>query len=99
MSNFHIEYSHLAGIQLNELISDTSKRAVAKAVVKCLGYMKVNIRHPSLHTHKYDEMIGPKGEEVFESYAQNKTPGAYRVFWYYGPSKGIITIIAITPHP
>ena len=31
--------------------------------------------------------------------AKNKTPGAYRVFWCYGPNTGEITIIAITPHP
>lgn len=60
--------------------------------------MKVNLKHPSLNTHKYD-LEGPKGEEVFGSYAQNNTPGAYRIFWYYGPEKKEITIIAITPHP
>lgn len=31
--------------------------------------------------------------------AQNKTPGADRIFWCYGPEKGEMTIIAITPHP
>lgn len=38
-------------------------------------------------------------EDVFESYAQNNTPGAYRIFWHYGPKKKMITILAITPHP
>lgn len=47
--------------------------------------METNLRHPSLNTHKYDTLNGPNGEDVFESYAQNKTPGAYRVFWHYGP--------------
>ena len=49
---------------------------------------------------------GRRGEEVFEAYAQNKTPGAYRVFFIYGPHEGegkkrvaIITIVAVTPHP
>lgn len=41
----------------------------------------------------------PNGEEVFESYAQNNTPGAYRIFWYYGPKRKMITILAITSHP
>ena len=61
--------------------------------------MKINLRHPSLNTHKYNEMVGPNGEDVFESYAQNNTPGAYRVFWHYGPGKGTITILEICPHP
>jgi len=39
------------------------------------------------------------GEKVFTAYAQNRTPGAYRVFWAYGPDQETITIIAITPHP
>ena len=38
-------------------------------------------------------------QPVFEACAQNQTPGAFRVFWCYGPRKGDISIIAITPHP
>ncbi len=68
-------------------------------VRKTLGYMETNLRHPSLNTHKYSDLAGTNGEEVFESYVENKTPGAYRVFWHYGVGQGIITIIAITPHP
>jgi hypothetical protein len=61
--------------------------------------MHSNLRHPSLHTHKYDDMTGPSGEDIFESYAQNNTPGAYRIFWFYGPGKGVITVVAIAPRP
>ena len=39
------------------------------------------------------------GIKVFEAYAENKTPQAYRVFWHYGHKKSEITIIAITSHP
>jgi hypothetical protein len=52
-----------------------------------------------LKTHKLDDMESPLGGDVFESYAQNKTPGAYRIFWTYGPIKEEITILAITSHP
>ena len=62
-------------------------------------FTETNLRHPSLHTHKYNAIEGPCGEEVFESYAQNKTPGAYRLFWHYGPGKKTITILEICPHP
>jgi hypothetical protein len=37
--------------------------------------------------------------EVFEAYAENKTPAAWRIFWYYGPDRKQITILTITPHP
>ena len=61
--------------------------------------MKTNLRHPSLNTHEYYSLKGPRGEKVFETYAQQKTAGAYRIFWYYGPGKGAISIVAILPHP
>ncbi|ADO68930.1 conserved uncharacterized protein [Stigmatella aurantiaca DW4/3-1] len=68
-------------------------------MLKTLGLMETNLRHPGLKTHKYDSLEGANGEEIFEAYAQNNTPGAYRVFWHDGPGKGEVTIIAITPHP
>src|ERR1700722_4349299 len=98
-SEFSLRYTENAEDDLNSLINDKSKKSVLKAVGKSLKLMSSNIKHPSLNTHKYDEMKGPNGEEVFESYAQNNTPGAYRIFWHYGPEKKMITILAITPHP
>lgn len=72
-----------------------------KQVVKALKLLSENPRHPGLKTHQFHSLPHPfkKGEKVFEAYAQNKTPGAYRIFWCYGPGKGEITCIAITPHP
>lgn len=61
--------------------------------------MKINMRHPSLKTHKFDEMKSPFGGDVFESYAQNKTPGAYLIFLAYGPGKNVMTIFSIISHP
>ena len=60
--------------------------------------METNLKHPSLNTHKFDGMSCLLGD-VFETYAQNNTPGAYRIFWVYGPSRGQIYILDITPHP
>ncbi len=71
----------------------------SKAVCKALAYLEQNPKHPSLNTHKFNARKGPGGEDVFEAYAENNTPGAYRIFWHYGPDKREITIIAITPHP
>ena len=61
--------------------------------------METNLRHPGLNTHRYDSLTGANGEDVFEAYAENDTSAAYRIFWHYGPDKGQLTIIAITPHP
>jgi hypothetical protein len=96
---FKLKFTPEADKHLSELENSPSKKAAYKAVSKCLGYMETNLRHNSLQTHEFTSMKGPNGEKVFESYAQHKTPGAYRIFWYYGPVKGELTIAAILPHP
>jgi hypothetical protein len=84
---------------MDELEKSKDKRAISKSVNKILGFMELHLRHLSLHTHKYDAMQGPNGEDVFESYAQNKTPGAHRIFWHYDPGKRKLTILEVCPHP
>jgi len=79
----------------------SKQEGLFKQVRKTIQYLGENPRHPSLNTHEFDSIPNPYNteEKVFEAYAQNKTPGAYRVFWCYGPDKKEITIVAITPHP
>jgi hypothetical protein len=79
----------------------SKQEGLFKQVAKAVQLLGSDPRHSGLNTHEYDSLehpFDPKGK-VFEAYAQQKTPGAYRVFWCYGPKKGEITIIAITPHP
>jgi hypothetical protein len=79
----------------------SKQEGLFKQVAKCVRHLAVDPRHKSLHTHEYASLPHPfdPGGKVFEAYAQNNTPDAYRVFWCYGPEKGEITILAITPHP
>lgn len=72
-----------------------------KQVCKCVELLAANPRHPGLHTHEFHSLPHPydQQQKVFEAYAQNRTPGAYRVFWCYGPQARQITVLAITPHP
>ena len=70
-----------------------------RAVRKTLRFLSENPKHPGLRTHEFTSLKGPKGEKVFEAYAEQSTPAAYRVFWYYGPYENMITVIAITAHP
>ena len=95
---FTLQFTTTAQLQLAQLQKGSAKKRL-KFVLKALGYLETNPRHPGLNTHKYTAFTGPKGEEVFEAYAENNTPAAYRIFWYYGPLKKQITVIAITPHP
>jgi hypothetical protein len=79
----------------------SKQEGLFKQITKTIDMLRANPRHPGLETHEYHSLPHPYNtrEKVFEAYAQNKTPGAYRVFWCYGPQKSRMTILAITPHP
>ena len=96
---FELAWTEEAEEAYNLLKSDKSREKQYKAVKKTIGFLAKNPRHNSLQTHEYSSLRGPNNEKVFEAYAEQNTPSAYRVFWYYGPSKGMITIITITSHP
>lgn len=96
---FELVYTETAAAQRQALESGANLAKRWRAVRRALGMMEVNLRHPGLQTHKFSSLTGPNGEEVFEAYAENRTPAAYRIFWHYGPGKGRITIVAITSHP
>ena len=94
---FKLAFSVLAETQLADLRKFNNKKW--KRVVKALATMETNLRHQGLRTHEYDGMKGPEGAEVFEAYAENNTPAAYRIFFSYYPDRGTLTILAITKHP
>jgi hypothetical protein len=70
-----------------------------KKLVKALGYLQENPRHNSLASHEIDDLTRKYGLKVFQSYLENNTPAAGRLFWVYGPDHGEITVLAIEPHP
>jgi hypothetical protein len=83
---------------LDKLKTDKGLFKRYTAVKKAIQFLSQNPRHPGLQTHEFTTLKGPKGEKVFEAYAEQSTPAAYRIFWCYGPDKKQITIIAITAH-
>lgn len=97
---FELKYTPEAEEQYRHLEKSKSLQKRFKALKKALRLLSEDPRHPSLNTHKYTSLIGPEGAEAFEAYAENNTPGAYRIFWAYYPLRSkTITILAITPHP
>jgi hypothetical protein len=101
-----LRFTDEADAQLKALAADPAKSGLNKQVLKTLGLLELNPRHPGLQTHEFTSLAGANGERVWEAYAQNNTPGAYRVFFHYGPDEGagkkripVLTIVAITPHP
>jgi len=96
---FEIILTERARKHWDRLKTDKGLEKRLRAVRKTLRFLSENPRHPSLRTHEFTSLKGPQGEKVFEAYAEQSTPAAYRVFWYYGPEENQITVIAVTPHP
>jgi hypothetical protein len=96
---FILNFSPRAAKHFKELQENNGQKRIFKEVCKTLAYMETNLRHPSLNTHEFHGLKGCNDEKIYEAYAQQKTPGAYRIFWHYGPEKNVISIIGITPHP
>ena len=96
---FILNFTSTAKQSLKGLKENPALEKRFKAVKKSLEFLRENPRHKSLQTHQYYSIKGPKGEKIFEAYAEQNTPAAYRIFFYYGPNKSELTIFAITPHP
>jgi len=78
---------------------DKDEEKFFKKLVKTLGFLGQNPRHPGLASHEIDDLTRKHGIKIFQSYLENNAPAAGRLFWAYGPEKGDITILAIEPHP
>jgi hypothetical protein len=100
-------FTPTADRQLTEIDTNPALDGVRKQVRKTLGYLEIDPRTNSLQTHKHESLSRRYKKEIFEAYAQQDTPGAYRVFWHYGEDQTdrngkhipCITVIMITPHP
>jgi hypothetical protein len=75
------------------------EKRLFKKLTKFLRLISENPRFPGLNSHAIDTLSKEAGVKVWESYLENNTPGARRVFWAYGPQEGTITILAVEPHP
>jgi hypothetical protein len=93
VGQFKLRFTEPATETLSLLGRDRALAKRLKAVQKSLGLLeRGGPRHPSLQTHPFASRTGPNGEKVFEAYAENRTPAAYRIFFCYGPDKDEITI-------
>lgn len=84
---------------LDQLEKNPALASKFRKVAKALRLLGDNPRHPGLNVHRYQNKFGPNGERVWEAYVENRTPGAWRIFFWYGPETAQITILAIGPHP
>lgn len=76
-----------------------------KKLSKTISFLENNPAHNSLNSHEIDALSARyskssgKNIKVWQSYLENHTPAAGRLYWCYGPGRGAITIIGLEPHP
>lgn len=96
---FRLVFTPGAAKVLRDLESGPQHKRKLKKVRKTLGLIQRDPRYPGLNSHKYVSLHGAQGEDVYDSYVENQTPSAWRIFWHYGPGSHTITILVIGPHP
>jgi len=87
----------LAGAAAGTL--NAEEQALAKKLAKAVKHLGANPFHPGLQSHEIDDLTKRYGRKVFESYIENNTPAAGRLFWVYGPELMQISVIGLEPHP
>jgi len=80
------------------LLGHTDQRK-HKKVVRCLATLEQDPAYPGLNSHPFENIKGPLGERIWESYVENHAPSAWRVWWYYGPGTAELTVFAVGPPP
>jgi hypothetical protein len=97
---FVLLYTREAERVIEDLCAKQQYSAKLKKVRKALRLLEqAGPRHSGLHSHDYKSVPGPGGATLWESYVENRTPSAWRVWWIYGPADGQITVVTIGPHP
>ena len=82
-----------------EQIASKNEQKLYKKLGKALVLLSNDPRHPGLETHDIEALTNRYGMKVWQSYLDNKKPGAGRIFWVYGPDRSDITVIGLEPHP
>jgi hypothetical protein len=104
---YKLKFSTRAETQYQALVNGGAATAAKlKKVQRALALLEQDPRYPGLHSHQYENFPGALKMKVWDSYVENKTPSAWRIFWTYGPNETVngkeiaaITVLAITPHP
>jgi hypothetical protein len=94
---FELRFTEDAALLLREM--QRTSHPKLKKVNRTLARIENDPRHPGLQSHKWRTLAAPDGSDLWESYVENNTPSAWRIWWFYGPEAGVITITMIAAHP
>lgn len=79
--------------------ADKNEQKLYSKFGKAMRLISNDPHHPGLKTHEITALSNRYGMKVCQSYPENKTAGAGRIYWVYGPERNDITIIGLAPHP
>ncbi|MGH3327648.1 MAG: hypothetical protein ACRDPT_07645 [Streptomycetales bacterium] len=99
-ARFHLIYTEEAAKVLDSIQGSAQYVTKWKKIRKALRLLEnPGPGHPGLHSHQYQSIPGPGGSPLWESYVENRTPSAWRIWWIYGPGRREITVVTLGPHP
>jgi hypothetical protein len=84
---------------------DNNEKKLFKKLTKAMSFLSADPMHNSLNSHEIEDLSRRYSKKagteirVWQSYLENHTPSAGRIYWVYGPVRGVITLIGLEPHP
>lgn len=105
---YELRFTDDAGETLEQLrIGGAATSTKLKKVRKALAMLQQDPRYPGLHSHQYESFPHYSDEKVWDSYVENHTASAWRIYWMYGPNEKteqgdavhVVTVLVIGPHP
>lgn len=85
--------------EMEALWKELTAKANNAVLGKAMALLANDPKHPGLHSHEIESLSRRYGIKVWQSYLENKTSGAGRIYRIYGLETGEITIIGLEPHP
>lgn len=88
MAAYKLRFSPSAAATLRDLATGgPNEQLKLKKIRRALARLEQNPRYPGLNSHQYESFPVDKDVKVWDSYVENRTPSAWRIFWCYGSDK------------
>ena len=98
MSRYEVRFSSPVEAWLRAAQRSPDLQEKFKKVKKAIRMMRdVGPTYPSFCTHQMQYLKGPNGVTIWNSYIENRTPQAWRMYWVRCDD-GAIQIVSIGPH-
>jgi hypothetical protein len=96
---FRLQLTPECKAQLSAVSANPQREGLEFQIKAAITKLLHDPKYKGLNTHRFQALSEKYQCDVWESYVQNNTPGAWRLFWRYGPDEKDITLLLVTPHP